>query len=77
MDRWERIEALYEEALPLGPEERFALLARNCGDDDALRAELEAMLAAAERPLSVERLVPAEGSGPDPLVGVEVGRWRV
>jgi serine/threonine-protein kinase len=76
MDRWQRIEELYEGAAALHGGEREAFLLRGCGDDAALRAELEGMLAA-ERPLSVERLAPAEGSVPDPLVGALVGRWRV
>jgi serine/threonine-protein kinase len=77
MSRWERIEELYERALPLSAAERQAFLAHTSGDDAELRRELEAMLASTEKPLSIERLVTADGSASDPLVGAELGRWRV
>jgi eukaryotic-like serine/threonine-protein kinase len=45
-DNWERLKDLFERALACGsPEERGAFLAANCGDDAALRAELESLLA--------------------------------
>ncbi|MEM8995901.1 MAG: tetratricopeptide repeat protein [Acidobacteriota bacterium] len=43
--RWRRIEALFDEASALDSEARGPFLERECGDDVALRAEVEDMLA--------------------------------
>ena len=47
-DRWERIEALYHEALGRAPEERGAFLEDACRDDAALKAELRSLLECGE-----------------------------
>lgn len=47
--RWRRIGALFEAALERAPAEREAFLAGACGDDDALFAEVAAMLRAHEQ----------------------------
>ena len=43
-ERWKRIETLYHAASALSPDERGALLATACPDDDSLRREVEALL---------------------------------
>ena len=43
-DRWQRVERLFQSALELEPVERAAFLARACGDDQALRHEVESLL---------------------------------
>src|SRR5215831_8410446 len=43
-ERWKRIETLYHAANALSPDERGALLATACPDDDSLRREVEALL---------------------------------
>ena len=43
-ERWTRIETLYHAASALSPDERGALLATACPDDDSLRREVEALL---------------------------------
>src|SRR4051812_33047384 len=43
---WERIENLFHEALPLDAVDRVAYLNRICSGDEALRAEVESLLAA-------------------------------
>jgi non-specific serine/threonine protein kinase len=43
-ERWRRITLLYLEALALTTEERVAFLGSACGDDSALRRELESLL---------------------------------
>ena len=43
-ERWKRIETLYYAANALSPDERAALLATACSDDDSLRREVEALL---------------------------------
>ena len=45
-ERWERIEALIDEALDLPSTERRAFLERACPDDPALRTEVLEILAA-------------------------------
>ena len=48
---WQRIEQLYHAAREHAPEARAAFLAEACGDDEALRREVESLLA---QPVSVE-----------------------
>jgi serine/threonine protein kinase/class 3 adenylate cyclase len=55
---WQRIEALYYDALDFAEAERAAFLAQACADDEALRAEVESLLAA--RAKAATFLVPAE-----------------
>ena len=43
-DRWSRLEQLYHEAIGLDDADRDAFLTRVCGDDRALRADLESLL---------------------------------
>jgi hypothetical protein len=43
-DRWSRLEQLYHEAIGLDETDRDAFLTRVCGDDRALRADLESLL---------------------------------
>jgi serine/threonine protein kinase len=44
-ERWLQVERLYDEALARTSGERSAFLASACGDDDALRSEVESLLA--------------------------------
>jgi serine/threonine-protein kinase len=46
-EHWQRIEQLFESALQLAPEERDSFLDEACGGDQALRAEVDSLLAAA------------------------------
>jgi serine/threonine-protein kinase len=45
---WRRVEAILDEALDAPPERRMGLVAERCGDDHALRARVERLLAASE-----------------------------
>ncbi len=45
-DRWEKLKQAFHGALERSEGERLAYLAQACGDDDELRARIEAMLAA-------------------------------
>jgi eukaryotic-like serine/threonine-protein kinase len=45
-ERWRRVQAILEEAFELPPAERAGLLERACAGEPALRAEVEALLAA-------------------------------
>ena len=44
-ERWAQVERLYHEALTRDPHEREAFLADACAGDDALRREVESLLA--------------------------------
>ena len=46
-ERWHKIEPLLQAALELDPAERAGFLARECAGDDALREELESLVASA------------------------------
>ena len=43
-DRWERVKEIVYEALELEPEARAPFLARECGEDDDLRREIDSLL---------------------------------
>lgn len=82
-DRWDRIEALYTSALPLGAGDRAALLERQCQGDESLKHEVLSLLASADRQdsfmeepdatLALE-VLRSESRG---LVGETVGRYRI
>jgi hypothetical protein len=44
-DRWSEVEQLYHAALECKPDERSEFLHEKCGDDEALRREVESLLA--------------------------------
>lgn len=46
-ERWQRLNQLFHKARELPPEKRAAFIVTNCADDEALRHEVSAMLAAA------------------------------
>ena len=48
--RWQRLEALFYEALELKPEARAEFLDKNCDGDTELRKEVETLLDSAEKP---------------------------
>lgn len=50
-ERWRRIEEIFHEALERGPQGRDAFVAAACGDDRALREEVESLLAQPPIPL--------------------------
>ncbi len=50
-ERWDQIDAILDHALTLPPDEQAAYVRKACGDDEALRQEVESILAAeAEAP---------------------------
>jgi len=79
--RWQRLNDLVHEALARPPAERADYVARECGDDAALAAEVAELLASHD---PAEGLMerPAIASAPDWLDGPSVigrrfGPWRV
>ncbi|HEY9286120.1 MAG TPA: protein kinase [Pyrinomonadaceae bacterium] len=82
---WQRVEDLYLEARALPAGERQAYLDVRCAGDDAVRREVESLLAAvAARPdfmersaLSLGMTVLARGAAEESLVGRVVGKYRI
>ena len=83
-ERWEQIGRLYAAASELPSESRAAFLRDACGDDDALRAELESLLASGAAAgefliagaLSDAAMTLAEDST-DSLIGTSLGHYKV
>jgi TolB-like protein/Tfp pilus assembly protein PilF len=50
-DRWRRLEGLFYEAVELEPASRKAFLDERCAGDDALRNDLESLLASSDQPI--------------------------
>ena len=82
--RWQRIESLLHRVLDTPAGERAALLAAECADDAALRAEVESLAAASEgdaAPLTAgiavsgTRLPPM--AAPELVPGTRLGPWEV
>jgi len=81
--RWQRLERLFHQALELEPGDRAAFLARACPDDEALRAEVQALL---DSPASAHGLLdPSSGAGMsggesgagEDLTGRRIGAYEV
>ena len=58
-DRWRKIEEIYHSALERGVNERVAFLNEVCAGDDALRREVESLLAYEGEPEAVQNPIPA------------------
>ena len=80
-ERWDRLQDLFHEALPLNPEARAALIERECGGDAGLRAELEALLDASDRAGGFIRnpaiVLPGQPEPELPAEGRRVGVYRL
>jgi len=59
-ERWQKIEAMFQSAIALSLPERSAFLAHACQDDDTLRREVEALLAADQKADDITLAMPAQ-----------------
>ncbi len=83
-DRWQQVSQLYHAALPQDPRERGRFLAHACRGDDALRREVESLLAhegtaegfLATPALEMAAKVMAEDAG-GPLTGRQIGTFQI
>lgn len=77
-DQWERVQQVFRLLLDAPADERQTLLERTCDDDD-VRTEVSALLAAdANAPTDFMQLPnDAEASIADPLLGRHIGRYAV
>jgi Tol biopolymer transport system component/predicted Ser/Thr protein kinase len=80
-EQWRRIEKLYRSAHACPPAERAAFLEASCGDDTALRREIELLLAqdaAGDRILDRPAVALLDNSIAGPLApGAELGPYRI
>jgi serine/threonine-protein kinase len=83
-DRWQRIEQLYHAALEHPASQRGAFLERACGEDQALRSDVERLIAGHERAGSfldspawdMTSDTPTTEAG-DSLLGQRIGRYQI
>src|SRR5918911_4388740 len=83
-DEWQQLDKLFHSAMEREPGERQAFLAEACGGDDALRREVESLIAAheqasrfIERPaLEVEAQSLADEQAPS-MVGQSIGHYKI
>ena len=76
-ERYERVREIFHAALDLERAERAEFLLRICGDDAALRAEVESLLAARDRAAPFLEPTDAGDGERSPLVGKMLGRYEV
>lgn len=82
-DDWERVKELFTDALELPVETRQAWLAAQCGDNHALRAELESLLESHDRPHRLFAHPTSVGPAPRPHAeddlppGARIGPYRI
>ena len=82
-DRWKEISALYAEALAYPAAERAAFVRRASGGDDAVRQQLESLLACHDEAQRTLELPAAEVLGSEiaadavPLIGRQLGAYRI
>jgi serine/threonine protein kinase len=90
-DRWHRVEELYHAAMEQQEDQRTAFLERACPDDQALRVEVESLIAYARRTGGIidkaalevvaaamaEDLCAEEGTKTDKMIGARLAQYRI
>jgi tetratricopeptide (TPR) repeat protein len=84
-DQWDRIQALFQQAKDLSPNERAHLLDRECEGQPEIRAEVESLLshhdvargAPDEAPTVPRRHAADDTVGPDARVGQTIAQYRI
>jgi tetratricopeptide (TPR) repeat protein/predicted Ser/Thr protein kinase len=84
MDHWTTVKRIHQSALDVDPAERGAFLDKSCGGDEALRREVESLLAYAtdaetflERPAVDIAALPSRESTEATLVGRTISHYQV
>src|SRR5438445_4900780 len=62
-ERWEKIKDLFGSTVELDPSQRSAFLRDACGSDEALRAEVESLLASYQRTEALDEHQPPQPYG--------------
>ncbi len=83
-ERWARVKELFEAVVDLDPNQRTALLDKECGGDEILRGEIESLLKSDERTDAfIEQpafAIPRDlfpDNGEEPFVGQQFGAYQV
>jgi Tol biopolymer transport system component len=76
-ERWARTERLYHEALACGANKRGSFLAEACAGDDALRREVESLLAHDGGAAFLSSPAVANGIGGEIWIGQALGPYRI
>ena len=83
-ERWKQIEALYQEALARSPADRPAFLAAACANDEAMRRNVESLLAESEsdddflaRPPLPMSAYAVTDTGLTPMAGTSLGGYQL
>ena len=83
-DQWQQIEALFHAAVKFSPAEREAFLAKACAGNDALRREVEALLAADSSDESVTAMLPTQviaaglaDAQTEYLIGTQISHYEI
>ena len=77
-ERWQRLQEIFHQALPLPSAERTALLERECGADPELRGEAERLLSAADRAAGfIQEPVLGQPGEDSSQVGRRIGSFRL
>lgn len=79
-DRWERVQSLFLSLTDLPDGERVALLDKECGGDDELRAEVESLLASDSERGRISAAIANEAAllvDVPNLAGSRLGSWRI
>jgi non-specific serine/threonine protein kinase/serine/threonine-protein kinase len=90
-ERWSRLEHLYHTAMEQAEDQRTAFLERSCADDDALRREVESLIAHARKAGGIidepalelvaavvaEDLCAQSGGTTDKLIGTTIAQYRI
>src|SRR5262245_5152916 len=83
-ERWQRIEELFQAALNYSPRQRVSFLKTACAEDEALRAEVESLLAAHDEPDSftagpafAEGMALLKEERSDSALGRRIGPYRL
>jgi eukaryotic-like serine/threonine-protein kinase len=77
---WDQVKEILALALEQGPEQRAGFIRQACGEDAALRAEVESLLlhhAGADTLLEQSRVANVLSFPPDVMVGKRIGAYRI
>ncbi|MBV9958466.1 MAG: protein kinase, partial [Acidobacteria bacterium] len=75
--RWQQVKELFHAALEREPLRRASFLQEACAGDAELRAEIESLIAAHERPGSFLDVPPPEDAQPELKAGETLGHYRI
>ncbi len=84
MSDWEKLKAVFQQAIELTPEERGTFLEEHCKDDPELRKEIESLIESHSKSgglLEVTSIQSGEpdspNDSPDSFIGLTIGKYKV